>query len=331
MAASKNEAEPTGARVEPHRSLARRVARWAVREALPRAQAWLAATTPVQVADRWLNAPLAGRYEGHPRWYLLSPRFHQWRWSNPWTTPNEQVSAHWRNMPATRRDIPLLLYKYSSSMAMSPIYAEMARHIQEHGMAPVLDIGCGDGLLLRYLHEESSFPLEALWGVDLDPKRVAAARRQLYIGAVNPSIREERSGGPTEAFDDAAAMAIIAHQLRCHDLSPGNPWPIEIRNAGIMVATMTGVAPTFNNEEFAAVAERIADLRPTYILNTDLYVNIKENYGGRRGLEPFFRPYGYRQIFGDWILERLGFRHLRFFVLQRPYWRAWYFSILKST
>jgi SAM-dependent methyltransferase len=310
---------------------ARPLARWVVRRAVPGAKAWISARPTVRAVNRWLNTPcLDPRYLGHPRWHLLSPRFHQWVLTNPWKQPNENVSEHWRRLPATHRNIQLLLKKYSDSIAMSPGYEQMARYMAEHSLFPVLDIGCGDGVFLRYLHEVVGVPLDALWGIELDPKRTVAARRQLYIGAVNRVVDKERRGnGGRVEFDDASALKGISQRILTHDVMGSAPWPTSILEGGIKAAIMMGVAPTLNNKQLPALAESIAALGPEFVLNHDLYVNIKENYGGRLGLEPFFDPFGYRQVDGEWVPEPFSGRYLPYFILQRPYWRSSYFSALR--
>jgi hypothetical protein len=249
--------------------------------------------------------------------------------------PNENVSAHWRAMPARQKDFASLLRKHKSSLAMSPVYEQMARYLAEHSLYPVLDIGCGDGVFLRYLHEEFDIPLEALWGVELDPKRTIAARRQVYVGAVNQAVRREheveRQDPPVAPlFDDLDALAGISQRILTHDLMGGAPWPGAIVRSGVKAVTMIGVAPTVNNKELLVLAEVIASLDPEFVLSADLYANIKENYGGRIGLGPFFDGLGYRQVDGKWVPERFSGRYLPYFILQRPYWRSAYFSALRT-
>jgi hypothetical protein len=261
---------------------------------------------------------------------LLSPRFHQWIRTNPWKKPNEEVSAHWRALPARQKDIGALLKKHRRSLALSPGYEQMARYIAERSLYPVLDIGCGDGVFLRYLHEEFGAPLDALWGVELDPKRMLAARRQVYIGAVNHAVRLEHAGKSPD-LDDLETLSGISRRIQVFDLMGGTPWPAAMIEGGIKAATMIGVAPTMNDRELFGLAECVAKLGPEYVLTSDVYVNIQENYGGRLGLAPFFDRFGYSQVDSEWVPEQFSGRYLPYFVLQRPYWRSLYFCALKLT
>jgi hypothetical protein len=233
-------------------------------------------------------------------------------------------------MPARQKDIGSLLTKHTRSLALSPVYEQMARYIAERSLYPVLDIGCGDGVFLRYLHEEFEVPLEALWGVELDPKRMLAARRQVYIGAVNQAVRREHAG-QTPDFDDLEVMAGISRRIVAYDVMGDAPWPGAVIGGGIKAATMIGVAPTLNDRELGGLAQCLAKLGPEFVLNSDLYVNIKENYGGRLGLEPFFARFCYRQVDAEWVPEPFSSRYLPYFILQRPYWRSSYFSALRLT
>ena len=60
-------------------------------------------------------------------------------------------------------------------LAGDPVYAAIARLLEEAAPFPLLDVGCGMGLLGHYLH--SCGALHGYIGIDHDERKIAAARR----------------------------------------------------------------------------------------------------------------------------------------------------------
>lgn len=77
------------------------------------------------------------------------------------------------------------------------------RHVQLEG-ASVLDVGCGLGLYVRQFRAHSS----DVWGVDIDPEKVAEASRTL------PNIRQapaEELPFPAGTFDVVLSHEVLEH------------------------------------------------------------------------------------------------------------------------
>jgi len=60
-------------------------------------------------------------------------------------------------------------------LASDPLYAGVARRLQESAPFPLLDVGCGLGLLGHYLH--GCGVLHGYVGIDHDERKIAAGRR----------------------------------------------------------------------------------------------------------------------------------------------------------
>ncbi len=84
----------------------------------------------------------------------------------------------------------------SSKVKTDPLYGAVFEELQDSAM-PLLDLGCGMGLLAFYLREKGlAFPIH---GLDYDPRKIVAARRVTEIfGHVELSFatHDARTGLP---------------------------------------------------------------------------------------------------------------------------------------
>jgi 3' terminal RNA ribose 2'-O-methyltransferase Hen1 len=90
--------------------------------------------------------------------------------------------------------------------------------LREHGAASVLDLGCGEGKLLRRLVKERGF--ERIVGVDPSARALEIAARRLYLDRAGEALRRRitlQMGSLTygdrrwQGFDAAALVEVIEH------------------------------------------------------------------------------------------------------------------------
>ncbi|GCF09398.1 3' terminal RNA ribose 2'-O-methyltransferase Hen1 [Dictyobacter arantiisoli] len=90
--------------------------------------------------------------------------------------------------------------------------------LKEHGAKRVLDLGCGEGRLLKMLLQEKSF--EHILGLDVSYKALEIAQKRLHLDRLPPRQRERITlihGALTyrdkrlEGYDGAAVVEVIEH------------------------------------------------------------------------------------------------------------------------
>ncbi len=221
-------------------------------------------------------------------------------------------------MPTVEKDFPRLDIKYRSTISGGIGSDRRAADVvMARRSGSVLDVGCGDGVLLRYLFEQGRVPLACLWACDLDPKRVRNARRQLYAAWVARNEERERW-----TDDDLEVMQCIHEHIFCFDILSDAQWPDAVRKAGINVVTLLGVSPAFDDEQMGRVASRISSLHPKVIVDVSAHDDFRGNFGGRIGVEAFFGRFGYRQTLVQWLPERFTLGSLSKMIRGRSYWPA---------
>lgn len=80
---------------------------------------------------------------------------------------------------APRYDTRFLRWYARSKLATDPLYDEVARRLQGHPH-PVVDVGCGIGLMAFHLREQGF--AQPITGIDHDAAKVAEASRAAYDG-----------------------------------------------------------------------------------------------------------------------------------------------------
>ena len=90
--------------------------------------------------------------------------------------------------------------------------------LRDSGAATVLDLGCGEGALLRHLVQENRFT--SITGVEVSPMRLARAGRRINLKNMTPPERQRVSlihgslmyrDPRLHGFDAAVAMEVIEH------------------------------------------------------------------------------------------------------------------------
>lgn len=80
---------------------------------------------------------------------------------------------------AARYDTLFLRWYARSKLASDPLYDEVARRLRAHPF-PVVDIGCGIGLMAFHLREQGF--AQPIAGIDHDAMKIAQASRAAYDG-----------------------------------------------------------------------------------------------------------------------------------------------------
>ena len=96
-------------------------------------------------------------------------------------------------------------------MAGDPVYAAAATQLAEAPPHPLLDIGCGMGLLGQYLHECGL--LHGYLGIDLDTRRIDAGRIAAATLASTPLRLQRGDATQLPAFRGHVAMLDMLHYL----------------------------------------------------------------------------------------------------------------------
>jgi 2-polyprenyl-3-methyl-5-hydroxy-6-metoxy-1,4-benzoquinol methylase len=115
-------------------------------------------------------------------------------------------------------------------LASDPVYAATAELIADRPL-PLLDIGCGIGLLGQYLHAQGCMP--QYLGVDHDPRKIEAGRRALSRAGLEPWLQLRCADGTTaQSVQGHVALLDVLHYLpeerqramldhAIHQLAPG--------------------------------------------------------------------------------------------------------------
>jgi 2-polyprenyl-3-methyl-5-hydroxy-6-metoxy-1,4-benzoquinol methylase len=117
-----------------------------------------------------------------------------------------------------------------SKLASDPVYAAAAELIAAHPL-PLLDIGCGIGLLGQYLYAQGC--LRQYLGVDHDPRKIAAGQRALGRAGLESLLQLRCADGTTAAsvqghvalldvlhyLPEVRQRALLDHAI--HQLAPG--------------------------------------------------------------------------------------------------------------
>ncbi|TCI11433.1 class I SAM-dependent methyltransferase [Dyella soli] len=81
-----------------------------------------------------------------------------------------------------------------AKLATDPAYAATAELIADKPM-PLLDIGCGIGLLGQYLHARGI--VTQYLGLDSDPRKIEAGTRALHQAGLQPALQLRQADGTT--------------------------------------------------------------------------------------------------------------------------------------
>ncbi|WP_430388553.1 class I SAM-dependent methyltransferase [Dyella sp. 20L07] len=96
-------------------------------------------------------------------------------------------------------------------LATDPAYAATAELIADRPM-PLLDIGCGIGLLGQYLHAQGT--ITSYLGIDHDPRKIEAGRRALRHAGLDQVLQLRQGDGVTaQAPPGHVALLDVLHYL----------------------------------------------------------------------------------------------------------------------
>lgn len=96
-------------------------------------------------------------------------------------------------------------------LATDPAYAATAALV-EHRPLPLLDIGCGLGLLGRYLHARGS--VTRYLGVDTDVRKIDAGRRALQLSGLDGVLQlRHAEGAVQQPIQGHVALLDVLHYL----------------------------------------------------------------------------------------------------------------------
>ncbi|HEY2624939.1 MAG TPA: class I SAM-dependent methyltransferase [Dyella sp.] len=96
-------------------------------------------------------------------------------------------------------------------LATDPVYAAAAELIAVHPL-PLLDIGCGIGLLGQYLHAQGCVP--EYIGIDHDPRKIDAGLRALRRAGIDHSLQLRCGDGATaQTLRGHVALLDVLHYL----------------------------------------------------------------------------------------------------------------------
>ncbi|QNK03864.1 class I SAM-dependent methyltransferase [Dyella telluris] len=96
-------------------------------------------------------------------------------------------------------------------LATDPAYAATAALV-EHRPMPLLDIGCGLGLLGRYLHARGA--VTRYLGVDTDVRKIDAGRRALHLSGLDGALQlQHDEGAAHQPIQGHVALLDVLHYL----------------------------------------------------------------------------------------------------------------------
>ena len=96
-------------------------------------------------------------------------------------------------------------------LATDPVYAAAAELLAEHPL-PLLDIGCGMGLLGQYLRAQGCVP--AYLGIDHDPRKIDAGLRALRRAGLDQALQLRCADGTTaQDLRGHVALLDVLHYL----------------------------------------------------------------------------------------------------------------------
>jgi 2-polyprenyl-3-methyl-5-hydroxy-6-metoxy-1,4-benzoquinol methylase len=134
----------------------------------------------------------------------------------------DRASAHWR-------DLRPMYYYSRGKMRWDPAYALLAKLLGS-ATTPVLDVGCGAGLLASFLRESG---VHRPWrGVDLDTKKIQLAQDRIASAYPGMQFFSGNAADCRPASEDLVALDVLhyfstAEQIEllqnwAHALSPGH-------------------------------------------------------------------------------------------------------------
>ncbi len=120
----------------------------------------------------------------------------------------QRAYEHYRTM--TSRQQPLRVSTMNLEAKVRQFRQRWSRVLPQDRDAPILDIGCGGGEFLYFLHQEG---FTNIYGIDVSPEQVEAARalglQRVELGDAGTYLEEH-----TGSFQVIAALSLLEHLTR---------------------------------------------------------------------------------------------------------------------
>lgn len=252
----------------------------------------------------------------HPAWHLMNPYFYLWADGDMQQETAAQDAWRAPDVFDAGRPRSQLLEEYDAWRATpAPSRAELKRCIAE--LSPpagsVIDIGCGIGHVLRLLATDCRIPVAKVFGCDLHPRRVEAARHFLTVAA------EEQGFSSSDAAALAARNVFVCDALN---------WDVDefvARHGAIDLVTLFVITGCFDDGQLDAFLARVARLGARRIFETSV-VDRWELWVGRKDASAHFLKHGYRCVHRLLPGEAMAGNE-RYLVLPRKYWPGHQISV----
>lgn len=199
-----------------------------------------------------------------------------------------EPDTYWANTQASYPHYPTVRHRARFILAV-------LRKVLRGGETTVFDYGCGEGTLLRRIHDELHVPADRLAGCDISPRAVEIARRQIGSPALYDQVYPEIE----RTFDVVICTEVIEHTTEyrkilawvADHLAPGGTFIVTTQSGKIHQSDLyTGHTQHFRlgalKEELKSAGMTIASARlwgwPLFTLQkylTDFrFQKIRENY-----------------------------------------------------
>ena len=234
----------------------------------------------------------SGPSAGHPAWHLFNPFFHLWRDAK--NAPGGNAQDNWRSNAAIAATAPILSEtEYAQWAANDDIErSRLCAFMRDAKPASLIDIGCGNGRLLRYAIDNFDGVFE-FYGVDLHANRAAAA--------LDLAQRSKRQHYSAAACQD--------------DLLSAAPLP------QAQLAIMNRVAGCFDDDQLRIVLGKIADSGAIWIFESEV-LDSWDMWTGRPEPAHLFASAGWRLSSSEIIGDPITADCARYMVVPNKYWIA---------
>lgn len=246
---------------------------------------------------------------GHPLWHAMNPFYAAWRQAAGTRAGALDVQAHWRRIDVygKQQSAHLLEQPYLDwTSTPSPPRAKVKQWVSKMtGPLRVLDMGCGFGHWLRYLHDDCGVLVRDLFGCDYHDARANTARALV---------------GMSRDPDESRIAAPAGNFFGCDALSWDPDAFVAAYGHPTLVLMMSFIS-VFDDSQLDQVLARVARLGPAYVIE-QAPVDVWGANRGRRDAAPHFARAGYRLAERVYPGEALTAETVPFVVLPNKYWVA---------
>ena len=260
-------------------------------------------------AEKYAVVIEQGNDAGHPLWHAMNPFYIAWQQAAAMPVGTVDVQDHWRTMHAygKQENARLLEQAYLDWITIPSLARAQVRQWVSKMTAPlrVLDMGCGFGHWLRYLHDDCGVAIRDLFGCDFHNARVNMARALV-----------EMSPDPDVGHAEVSAGNFFG----CDALSWDPDAFVATYGRPNLVLMMSFIS-VFDDSQLDRVLARIAQLGPAYVVE-QAPVDVWGANRGRRDAALHFARAGYRLVERVYPGEALTAETAPYIVLPNKYWVA---------